>query len=415
MPEANPPPPPADEEEQSPLSQRLRSRVSDEPPAQELPANERKRLAEGKLNATLKGWRLVKLLGVGPVTAAYEAVRGAKDAKEHATLRLMIGNVAKHEGARSVFLRGAYAANRFNHSRVLPIVEDGVDEDSVPFVVRPWADAVPLDEFVKDAPMEEKRVLRLAEQVLDALEMAHAHGILHGAIHPGNVLVNSRGSIRLCDFSTPPGLGSTRTTAGDEALTGLRASPFVAPERVGVGPQPPSETSDVYSVAACLYYALTRTAPRVDAHSRVAVKPLREVNPACSESVALILEHALEIDPVKRYESAYAMLGDVRRAMAGRRPKLGDATSPVPSQSMQELPQVGPPSSRRFPSSSAMRDALPKSQRSGSLATLRERRRRETRGNVLLILAIALLVGIATFVLIREKRATEEKPPATAP
>ena len=368
--------------------------------------DERAELAEMRVGATVKGWRLARLIGTGPITAAYEAYRGAKDAKERVVIKVMIGNIASHERAKSLFLRAAYAANRFEHARVLPILEDGTDEKGTPFVVRPWTDARPLAEVALDSQLDEKTVLRMAEQVLDALEMAHAHGILHGALTPTNILITERKSIRLCDFATPPGMGTSRTSE-DDVLTKLRAGPFLAPERSGALAQPASEAGDIYSLAASLYFALTKAPPLVDARVGEArgfeARPVRELAPKVSEHFAMILAHALSSDPLRRYESAYAMLGDVRRAMAGRKPKLGDAMSPVSSQGLSSATEVSAPSSHRMPASNAARAA----KGSPALASIDERKRREWRGNVLLVLLIALLVGIATFVLVREKVAEE--------
>jgi serine/threonine protein kinase len=412
------PPPPGEEDEPSPLSLRLQSNEQPAPPPPISP-EERVALAQKRVGTSIKGWRLTSLLGTGPVSAAYEAMRGVKDAKERAVLKLMIGNLAHHERARSLFLRACYAANRFNHARVLPVMEDGTDPEGTPFVVRPWVEAESLRVLAERGDLDERQALRIGEQVLDALEMAHAHGILHGAITPENVLVTTRGSIRLCDFGTPPGLGATRAPE-DEVLADQRLGPFTPPERCSDPPQPASEQGDVYSLAACLYFAMTKAAPRGDAATREELatrtpKPLRELAKAATEDFAKIVDHALAIDPLRRYESAYAMLGDVRRVMAGRKPKLADALAPVPSMSMADLAQIAPSSSRRVPSSASGRDALPRSSGPKSLTTQRARKRKETRGNFLLVFAIALLVGLATFVVVREKMDDARQHHDTAP
>lgn len=95
------------------------------------------------------------------------------------------------------------------------------------------------------------------------------------------------------------------------------------------------------------------------------------------------------------------MLGDVRRVLAGRAPKLGDASRPVPSGSFAAH-AAAPPSSVRGPLGLSSSSNRPE----GSVvhAALKlEAQRRQWRGNVALILAIAVLVGVATFVIMREK------------
>jgi serine/threonine protein kinase len=401
---------------QSLVSQRLSAPIAVEPIDPE-PHEERTKLARSREGTKALGWRLHRLLGVGPVSAAYEAFfgeDGPPEQRDHAVVKLLVGSVAKNEQARALFLRSAYAANRFRHPRVVGIALDGVDDEGSSFVVRQWHDAKPLDAVVESDTLTEAKVLRIAEQVLDALELAHSHGIIHGAITPSNILVNARGSMRLCDFATPPGVTATATgapssDAGDRDLLGtLRIGPFTAPERCETPAVAGAEPADIYALAACMYFALTKKYARGAAATReelatAAVIPVRDALPTgttVTDSFAAIIDHALQREPVRRYDSAYAMLGDVRRAMAGRRPKLHGALRPIPSGSYKQ-PALPEGSSRHVP---ALADV--------SVDTRVRRDKREWRGNVVLILAIALLVGVATFVLVREKRDDATESPA---
>jgi serine/threonine-protein kinase len=379
---------------EAPVSIRKLASPPDEPPPPSMSRKEREEIAKKRVGATVKGWRLARLLGVGPICAAYESFRGADDSGEHVVLKLMVGNIAKHERARAMFLRGAYASNRFTHPRVVSVSGDGTDADGAPLVVRPWVDAEPLEQVVQksEGGIEQAQLLRIAEQVLDALEIAHSHGIVHGAITPRNILVTPRGSVRLCDFSIPPGMGP-RASDEEDVLATRRVGDFSAPERCGDQPKAASEQTDLYMLAACLYYAVSKEMPRGNSADLASTpaRRVREVAPKVSEHVAQIIDHALGLEPEARFESAYAMLGDVRRAMAGRRPKLGDARRPVPSGSFSALPvsiREGPVSSSRL-GTTTLRSEFPPSGRG----------RRQWRGNLALILAIALLVGVATFVM----------------
>jgi hypothetical protein len=195
-----------------------------------------------------------------------------------------------------------------------------------------------------------------------------------------------------------------RTADEVDVLAQRRVGPFSAPERCGDEPGPASEQSDLYMVAACMYYAISRENPRGKASSHedltsTPAKPIRSVAPKVSEYFAMVVDHALSKEPEARFESAYAMLGDVRRVMAGRKPKLGDARKPVPSGSFSAIPlssRDGSPSSQR---PSVLRADYPP----GSISGSRHAKSVQWRGNIGLILAIALLVGVATFVMVREK------------
>ncbi len=396
----------ASEASDAQVSIRSWSTARNDPPPPSMSKSELEELAKKRVGSTISGFRLAHLLGVGPVCAAFESFRSADDSGEHVVLKLMLGNVAKHERARAMLLRAAYASNRFSHPRVLSVTGDGTDGEGAPFVLRPWLDVETLDEFVgkSETGMSEAKVLRVAEQVLDALEIAHSHGIVHGAITPRNILVTPRSSIRLCDFSVPPGMGP-RTSDDEDVLATRRIGPFSAPERCGQEPGPASEQTDIYMLAACMYLALSKETPRglaqsADDLATTRARPIRSLCPHVSEYVAMLVDHALALSPEGRFDSAYAMLGDVRRVMAGRKPKLGEARRPVPTGSFS-APSLsgreGTPSSRR--PVQTLRNDLSLS----SSTARRYAHRSQAAGNVALILAIALLVGVATFVMVREK------------
>jgi serine/threonine protein kinase len=353
---------------------------------------------------------------MGPVSAAFEAVRGVKDAAERAVVRVMVGSAAGHERARSLFLRSAYAANRFNHPRVLPVLGDGLLESGAAYVVRAWADAEPLTNVVQArGKLSEREVLRIAEQLLDALEMAHSHGIVHGAVTPDNVLITERGSMRLADFAAPPGLPGSRMASELDLLASRRSGPFAAPERCAMPPLPPSEAGDIFAVGAVMFYALTGEAPRGTAEgpalAQTAARSLRDVLPEVGEELAQVVDFALRFDPIHRYESAYAMLGDVRRVLAGRKPKLREAVGPSPSSTFDMPGRAGPSSGSIL--SVGRRSASPV-RRAGGADRVRSSRD-EWRGNVALILAIALLVGVATFVVVRERVEEGRHEPGASP
>lgn len=426
----------------SPLSVKLQVATPREPIVLRA-AGEREETAKARVGTRIKGWRLLRVLGIGPISSAYEVIHGEKDSGDRGVLRLLTSDLGKNERAKGQFLRAAYAANRFRHPRVVPIVADGTNDDGTPYVIRAFTDGKTLADAVREASaartgegegeasatphhMDASKVLRIMEQVLDALEIAHAHGVVHGDITPNNVIVTPRGSIRLVDFATPPGTSVVGQDVRD-VLIDHRIGPFTAPERCAIPPDVATEQTDVWAVAACAYYALSGQYPRGESTHRADLAtaspiPLREIVPTVAEPISQILDHALQKEPELRYGSAYAMLGDVRRALAGRRPKLGDALRPVPSGSYRDvslpssrrmgIPDAGPPRPAQAASStsSASGPRTPESQ-----AREAKRQREEWRGNLILIMAIALLVGVATFVVVRERMEDQRKPtPAEA-
>ena len=161
-------------------------------------------------------------------------------------------------------LREARSAARLSHPNVVTIF-DVVEESGRPWVVMEFVSSRPLADVVReDGPLPPRQVAEIGRQLLAALRVAHAAGVLHRDVKPGNVLLGTDGRVVLTDFGIA-------LLEGDPALTAsgmLVGSPaFMAPERVqgkGAGPE-----SDLWSLGATLYTAVEGRAP----HDRGAPLP----------------------------------------------------------------------------------------------------------------------------------------------
>jgi serine/threonine-protein kinase len=289
--------------------------------------------------------------------------------------RTLRPSFAADEAARADWLRASWTANRFQHPRVARVLEQGSDTEGEPVIVRAWAEGDTLSQVTARGTPEVLVALGLIEQVLDALEIAHAHGILHAGISPSNIIVNERRGVRVVDFGHQ----------GHDRIASGRVGPFSAPERREPHAAPPTEAADIWSVGACLRFALgTQCAP-----------------PDVEDVIAV----ATAADPGERYESAYAMLGDVRRVLSGRKPKLRSSVAPVPSESHAALPTA------RLVPDPTLRS--PPEVREATTVQAPTATTREWIGNILLMIAIALLAGLASFVLVRERLNEQQRQPAS--
>jgi serine/threonine protein kinase len=350
---------------------------------------------DSRTGTVLCGWTLERLLGVGPVCESWLASKtGAPDA----VVRILREPFASDPIARAEWLGANWAANRFTHARVTRVMQDGADPRGAPAVIRLWASGRSLDDLAGGSGVDPRLALQIAEQLLDVLEMAHAHGVIHGAVSPSNVVVLPSGTIRLLDFAMAPGLVEVT-----EGILRARVSPHMSPEQRSSLLEPdaraasaPTEQSDVWSVGACLHFAIAGRAPAVEAPS------LRRTVPGIDPGVGAVVDRALALDPLERYESAYAMLGDIRRVGSGRKPKLQSAGLPLPS---------GAPETDGWRESTSGVVGLERSPRAGQdVAPPAEvdaagHGPSGWLGNLLLFTAIALMVAVATFVLVRERLA----------
>jgi eukaryotic-like serine/threonine-protein kinase len=311
---------------------------------------------------TLCGWTVERSLGRGVVCESLLVSRGG----ERAVARLLQRPFAQDAQTCADWLRACWTANRFQHALVTRVLEQGTDGDGTPVVVRAFAPGETLAGTIERSRPELPAALELAAQVLDVLEIAHSHGVVHGGISPHNIVVAPQGSARVVDFGH----------YGHDRIAAVRVGPFTAPERLASSAAAPTEAGDIWSVGACIRAALAETAIPAD--------------------VEAVLSRSMALDPRDRYPSAYALLGDLRRVLGGRRPKLRDSAAPVPSVSLVGVPLLAAaavPASPPAPLSLLPARQTPAPAQQG----------REWVGNLLLVMAIAALVGLATFVLVRER------------
>jgi serine/threonine protein kinase/TolB-like protein/Flp pilus assembly protein TadD len=222
------------------------------------------------------------------------------------------------------FRREALAAASLDHPNILPIYEVGEDEDGLPFFSMKFAAGGSLRDVAPALRSEPFRSVALMAKIARAVQYAHAQGILHRDLKPGNILLDGRGEPLVSDF----GLAKWLDTASDltRTLTIFGTPGYVAPEQAEGSTRCLRPSTDVYSLGAILFYLLTGRPPflgdNVLAVIQQAVeKPapkLRSVAPALDRDLEIICAKCLEREPNARYCSAGDLAEDLERWLADR-------------------------------------------------------------------------------------------------
>jgi Rad3-related DNA helicase/serine/threonine protein kinase len=322
-------------------------------------------MANGELQQ-IGTYSIIRLLSTNPTWSLYLG----KQRKKDVLIQLLHTPLSTPE-ASEAFLAHAHSLRRLKHRNMVAVQDVGLLEDtegrSCGYLVREYVEGEELSKHIPPGSrLAPDEVKRLITPIADALQYAHTHGIVHGNLHPGNILKSARGEFFLTNFSLPV----SHLTPAEEG----QALPYTAPEILQG--KAASAASDQYALAVMAYEWLCGRLPyEASTHKallrqqkQAAIPAPRSLNEAISPGIERILLQALARNPEDRFQSVYHFSNTYLRTLMGLPvEEMQRPTVVKQPETTASLPATSPPDKktrRDTPSKTAL--IIPDSQQASS-------------------------------------------------
>ncbi|MDI6732495.1 MAG: serine/threonine-protein kinase [Planctomycetota bacterium] len=288
----------------------------------------------------IAGYKIVGIIGQGAMGTVYKAVQLSM--QREIALKVLSPHLLSNEKSVDKFFKEARVVARLNHPNIIQGIDVG-ESNALYYFAMEYVEGKTLGDIIKsEGPMEEKRLINIIIQIARALEHAHKNNMVHRDIKPDNILISNKdNTAKLCD------LGLALLSIGEPSqqqrkLSGTPA--YISPEQ-GRGEPDVDVRSDIYSLGATTYYAITGELPFKGDTSAIVInkhineQPIspKQKRPQISDVINSIILKMMSKARESRYQTPTDLITDLEKAL--KIPSVPQV--PVKPPLVQKQPLIG--------------------------------------------------------------------------
>ncbi|MEK6222751.1 MAG: serine/threonine protein kinase, partial [Chloroflexota bacterium] len=292
------------------------------------------------IGQTLGQYQIIEQIGKGGMATVYRA-KQANIGRDVAVKVLDSSLIQKDESFLERFNREVQIISHLQHPHIMPVIDFG-EHDGQPYIVVSYLTGGTLSDLINQEKLSFDHIIKLTEQMANALDFAHSRGIIHRDFKPSNILLDENGNTYLADF------GLSRFNDDDSQLTGssiVGTPDYTAPDLANAIEI--TSTVDVYALGVTLFQMLTGKLPFkalnpmgvLMAHISTDIPNIYEIYPDLPEGLQPVIDKAMAKRPKDRYATAGEMLKDLKTITGS---EGGSLITSAPSSANSNAPHTEP-------------------------------------------------------------------------
>lgn len=261
-------------------------------------------------------YKIIRSLGEGGMANVYLAYDTVLE--RQVSVKVLRLDLRDDPNTKRRFRREAMSATKLNDPHIVGIFDTG-EENGLQYMVMQYVQGTDLKAYIKEHyPIALPQVIDIMEQVLSAVEAAHAHGIIHRDLKPQNILIDENKNIKITDFGIAVAVSQNSLTQTNTLMGSVH---YLSPEQARGSIA--TKKSDIYSLGIILYELLTGKVPFEGEnavsiaikHFREEIPSVRSVNPHIPQPLENVVIRATAKDPIDRYENVKQMADDLKTSL----------------------------------------------------------------------------------------------------